>query len=572
MQNEQDGWNGWNVQYWQHQSRPASQMGTTGMQIQRFGMDARKWARRARRFKDSAWMNTHLWLTIRSLNPTTAQAYPPSIGEIHALALVTGLGVDFVASWLGAALRIQFDWQYEEPENDFSSNRGTILAEVTAYVEERVARGCDLPNRQRKGEGPYQCTSKSCTYRTDNAHSWKRHRQIRQPIYVYHCSGCRSASENIMTSGRANYPEQFIEYRVDRFKKHALQKHPQAAIELILKDSAFVMPVTQGLQCGFCGASFECAEESQGVEQAAKNYENHVIDHFNRKKTNGIEWDVQTDWREPWYDDEAGLGDSDDGDDQDQDRDGDHGSKENDRHEDLDRHPDNHDHDEDFGDSGGADALDPGDLFGGTIRDVAGYQSHLERCAIPIRLRPVRDECRSEISSRETRYEMRALSDAQQSESTEEKSVSLPPVFSPPVRSVASLDSTDLVLSESSSVKPKLSRAVDPQCDQNEAIRGRRPLCGYHPPSDSTSVLDHNKPCPKSDELEHEDPASYRWEKDLLFYMVEHPGGREISPNAYQSIEAGATHESGAAKITYGASSTSTEPSSSSARHLGHWL
>ncbi|KAI9686331.1 MAG: hypothetical protein M1822_003676 [Bathelium mastoideum] len=515
-----------------------------------------------------------LWLNIRRLRSATAQACPPSFSEIHALAVVTGLGVDFVTSWLGAELGIQLDWQCEEPGNDFSSEWATILVEVTAYVKERVTRGCNLPNRRRKGEGPYQCTSKTCTYRTDNAHSWKRHRQIRQPICVYHCSGCRSASKNITTSARANYAEQFIECRIDRFKKHVDQKHPQAATDSIFKDSTIVMPIAQGLQCGFCGASFECAEglqvAEQAAKQAAKDYENHVIDHFNRKKSNGIEWDVQADWREPWCDDEAGLGDSDDGDDQDQDRDEDQGNKEDDRHEDLDRHPDNHDHDEDFGNPGGIEELFP-DLSGGARGDVTGYQSHLDGCAIPIRLQPTQDECQSETSSQETRSEMKALSDAQQSELTEEKSASLPPVFSPPARSVATLDSTDLVSSESSSTKSKPSHASGPQLDQKKAMRSRRPSCGCHSPSDSTSALEHKKSCPKSEKWEQEDPASYSWEKDLLFYMAEHPRGREISPSAYQSIEASMTYNPRPVKITYGGPNTSREPSSSSAPNSGHW-
>ena len=157
----------------------------------------------------------------------------------------------------------------------------TTIAALEVYLEKAARMTCNnLQRRKRKDSGRYQCTSKSCNYRTESRESWQRHMDIRQPRDICVCANCPTKDTRLP----------FTEHRVDKFRAHVKRAHKKsssAAIE-VARRSGHPQTPDQPLYCGFCSRHY-------GVH---KQFRGHVQEHFDQKKASGEAWNVRTDRQE----------------------------------------------------------------------------------------------------------------------------------------------------------------------------------------------------------------------------------------------------------------------------------
>ena len=153
------------------------------------------------------------------------------------------------------------------------------------YLNETAQTQCSkLQHRKRKDVGPYQCTTKSCNYRTDTKESWHRHMDIRQPRNIFVCDEC-------LTNGSTR---PFAEHRKDKFREHLKDAHSKSWSKKadvkkdIEKKSQHHQVPQDPLLCGFCDEQFDTHE----------TFREHVLRHFQDGKGDGKQWDVKEDWEE----------------------------------------------------------------------------------------------------------------------------------------------------------------------------------------------------------------------------------------------------------------------------------
>ena len=65
--------------------------------------------------------------------------------------------------------------------------------------------------------------------------------------------------------------------------------------------STYNIPYPKGFQCGFYGEHFRALQPCKDYIPTVKQFENHVIEHFDKRKDSGEEWDVARDWRDSWH-------------------------------------------------------------------------------------------------------------------------------------------------------------------------------------------------------------------------------------------------------------------------------
>ena len=162
-----------------------------------------------------------------------------------------------------------------------ATSMSTTRLALELHLREATQKSCNsLQRRKRKLVGSYQCTSKSCNYRTNTRESWHRHMDHRQPRIVYVCASC--------PAGGPELP--FTEHRKDKFREHVKQAHTRVSSTIlhIEEKSSNPQKPTESLRCGFCGQRFT----------SHKEYRDHVLEHFDRKKSGGEEWDVRIDWQD----------------------------------------------------------------------------------------------------------------------------------------------------------------------------------------------------------------------------------------------------------------------------------
>ncbi|KAL9087909.1 MAG: hypothetical protein Q9165_006471 [Trypethelium subeluteriae] len=164
--------------------------------------------------------------------------------------------------------------------NTSKSTSTDTAAALKSYWERAAQRSCDtLRRRKRNLRGPFQCTSKSCNYRTNLRESWQRHMDLRQPRTIYVCADCQTA----------DLPLPFTEHRIDKFRDHVKKEHKrfQSDITDVEERSSYPQKPDGFLYCGFCSQRFARYQK----------WRDHLLEHYDRGKTNGEEWNVEVDWR-----------------------------------------------------------------------------------------------------------------------------------------------------------------------------------------------------------------------------------------------------------------------------------
>ncbi|KAF2229153.1 hypothetical protein EV356DRAFT_537472 [Viridothelium virens] len=166
------------------------------------------------------------------------------------------------------------------PMNSSKSTSTATAAALKSYCEQATQRSCDtLQRRKRNLRGPFQCTSKSCNYRTNLRESWQRHMDLRQPRKIYVCADCQTAG----------LPLPFTEHRVDKFRDHVKKAHKRSQSDIadVEERSSYPQKPDGFLHCGFCSQRFAKYQK----------WRDHLLQHYDRGKANSEEWNVGVDWR-----------------------------------------------------------------------------------------------------------------------------------------------------------------------------------------------------------------------------------------------------------------------------------